>query len=166
MEIKLGILAGLAITAWGIVSLALGSPNHLADVAGGSWTESWAFLVPLVALWIALGKRRTANGGALTFAQAIGSGIVVSLSGALSSGLLFVLYTGVLNPGWRERAWGTRRTIWEQAGVTPAEIAMGEAAVRGASTPFFAVTIGLVESLAVWLSLAVFVAAILRRRSP
>lgn len=165
MELKLGMKAGLAITAWGVVSLALGSPNHLADVAGGSITGSWAFLVPLVALWIALGKRRTANGGTLTFTQGIGSGIIVSLSGALTSGLLFVLYTGLLNPGWRERAWAARRAIWEQAGVTPAEIAMGEAAVRGASTPFFAVTIGLVESLVVWLAIAVFVAA-LRRRSP
>jgi len=164
MELKLGMLAGFAITAWGVVSLALGSPNHLADVAGGSTTGSWAFLVPLVALWTALGKRRAANGGTLTFAQGIGSGIMVSLSGALTSGLLFVLYTGLLNPGWRERAWATRRALWEQAGVTPAEIAMGEAAVRGASTPFFAVTAGLVGSLVVWLAIAVFV-AMLRRRS-
>ncbi len=109
-------MAGLAITAWGVVSLALGSPNRLADVAGGSFTGSWAFLVPLVALWIAVEGRRTANGGTLTFAQGIGSGIIVSLAGALTSGLPFVLYTGLLNPEWRERAWAAPRAIWEQAG--------------------------------------------------
>ncbi len=48
--------------------------------------------------------------------------------------------------------------------VTPEEIVIGEAAVRGASTPFFPVISGLVGSLVVWLSLTVFVAA-LRRRS-
>lgn len=65
-------------------------------------TGTWAVLVPLMALWIALGRRRADNGGTLTFAQGFGTGFVVSLVRAVTSGALFVIYTAVLNPGWRE----------------------------------------------------------------
>lgn len=162
-EFRHGLLAGLGISLWAVISLALGSLHHMADVAGGTFNGSYAFLVPLLGIGMALCQRRAINGGSLTFGRGLGSGIVVSVIGAVTSGVCFFIYTQFLNPGWRERVWAVKRVAWEQAGVTPAEISMGDALVRGASSPMSSLTHGLITSLVVWLGIAVMMAALLRR---
>lgn len=93
-----GTAAAVAAMLWTLFEFAMGWHNARADV--GATTGFVATLFPLVAILWAIARRRSAQGGLLTWPQAMATGLGVSLVNGALGVAFFALYYTRINPAF------------------------------------------------------------------
>lgn len=97
---RYGIYSALTILVIGwIAFFALGSASQTIQEMAGYLS----MLLAMIFVFLGIRHfRNNVNGGVLTFGQGLKIGVLIILIPAVAFGLFDILYTEVINPGWKE----------------------------------------------------------------
>lgn len=156
LEIKYGIITGVGICLWVLMEYTLGFHNERLDTGIGRYSDYFASIIPIVALFMAIKtKRDKYNKGLLSLKDGLKTGLLISLVSAFITTIFFYIYNNYINPGWIEMALEVEKNNMLAAGASKESIEEKMAQYKGlssgvaqaASIYFSTVLMGLIYSL-------------------
>lgn len=133
-EFKYGLVCGIAVCLWIALEYALGLHTTRPDI--GAYTGLVSNLIPLVALYLLLQKKRAAvYDGRLSLGAGIRAGVVMSFVASLLVYCCLVSYTHFINPTWIDHALETKVAAWRSAFLPEKTIQERITLYRNAYTP-------------------------------
>lgn len=121
LEIKYGLIIGLGVAAWIMLEFALGF--HGRNIQIGQYSGYVAGIIPIVALWFAVGeKREKFYGGSMTIMQGLKMSFLISLLAGVIMAVFMFIYIQYINPAFIEYGLELQIEALRQQGLTEDEI--------------------------------------------
>jgi len=165
LELKFGLLAGAAVSAWLLVTSLVGFHTQRLEVVKYSDTLGLAVLAAFIGLGLKSARARSPD-GSLTLEQGWKAGTLIALVSAAVSALFKVAYNHFINPGWVEKAIEWERARMQASQVAEAKIVRMETFLRTTNGDLFLVTLGIVGTVALGTFIALAISAVMKRPQP
>ncbi len=156
--VNTGIMFGAAGVLVSVVSYAMGA--HL-DPHWSVQVISVAMLVGFLVFGIK--KFKTANGGFLTFGQAVKVGVGISVLAALVSVVYNYIFTSFIEPDFMNQLIEVQNQKWLDQGMTEEQIEASNAMMEGFQNPLLSSAIGIIASAFFGFVVSAITGAILKK---
>ena len=121
LEIKYGLIIGIGVSLWVLLEFVLGF--HGNNIQVGQYSGYFAAIIPIIALWIAVGEKRDQElGGNIRIMQGVKMSALISLLAGIILAVFMVGYITVINPGFIQTATEFQVSKLQEQGYTQAEI--------------------------------------------
>lgn len=133
---KFGLITGLVVGTWNLSCFTI--VNWMNDIFSlgipsariRAYSGLFGVVILIVGIYTGMKALRWQNGGTLTYKQAIGAGIGISLIAASLAAAFAFTYCTVINPGYTDYMARDAQKTLEEAHRTPADIQQGLAQAR------------------------------------
>lgn len=164
LEIKYGIIIGMAISCWILLEFLLGF--HTSRMEFGAYSGYFAIIIPLIGYYKALkAKKKSEAKNFFTIGRGLKSGFTISIIVASVLTVFLYLYTQYLNPNWNELSLNLLAEQMKQSGSTPAEINEIIGAYREILTPRNQAMLQFLGIVIEGLIISLIMAVVIRRKS-
>jgi hypothetical protein len=136
-------------------------------LATGQYLAYVGFAIMAVVLWFGIQAVRDERPDrTLTFGQAVGAGVLISLFAGLMNGVYTFIHLKFINTGFADYMMGTIRAKWAAAGMTEAQMETAEGFTRTMIGPSVQAVMTPVVTVLVGLVLSLIIAALIKRKAP
>ena len=163
-NIKYGIILGGILMAISLLLYALGMDKDetVSKIAG-----VFNILIPIIITFLGIKALRDENqNGFITFGQGFSCGMVISIVGAVISGIYSYLYFVVINPGMVTYIRMKQEQEMLDRGLSESEVEKMAGTLEMWSTPGMMAAFAIIGMIILGLVISLIAAAILKREDP
>lgn len=157
-------------TKYGLIQGVLGFLQFLIVTLAGlrqNWvTTVISIIVFVVVMVLAHRAFKSSHEGVMRYGQGVGLGMLLSVVASVLACILVYVYIAFINPGYPAAALQAQQAVFEQQGVTGAELETAMAMTRAMLTPVGIVVYSLLSGVIVGLIIALVVSIFTRDDDP
>ncbi|MDP1580748.1 MAG: DUF4199 domain-containing protein [Candidatus Didemnitutus sp.] len=136
-------------------------------LATGQYIQWLGFVIMFVVLWLGIkAVREEREHGAISYGQAVGAGVVISLLSGLMTSVYTFIHFKFINTSFVDYQMEILRGRWAEAGLTDPQMEQAENMTRMMMGPAMSAVMTCVGMLIVGLILSLIIAAFVKRAAP